>query len=73
MSRPAWPLPANPEEAYEFLNELRGKLDYAATGHRTWYTHKRDNGMYCWICDYDLALARALDLVKQLLENDKGK
>ncbi len=55
-------LPSNisVEACLSFYDKLITQYESMSDGHKIWYTHKREHGLNCWICDL-LLLCRKLE------------
>ncbi len=55
-------LPSNisVESCLSFYDKLITQYESMSDGHKIWYTHKREHGLNCWICDL-LLLCRKLE------------
>ncbi len=57
---PTLPPSISVDEYLNFCDKLITQYESMSSGHKIWYTHKRENGLNCWICDV-LLLARQLE------------
>ncbi len=44
----------------KFYDTMITQYESMSDGHKIWYTHKREHGLNCWICDL-LLLCRKLE------------
>ncbi len=57
---PELPPSLGAEEVLHFYDTLITQYESMSEGHKIWYTHKREHGLNCWICDL-LLLTRKLE------------
>lgn len=48
------------EACLKYYDTLITQYESMSEGHKIWYTHKREHGLNCWICDL-LLLCRKLE------------
>ncbi len=48
------------EASLNFYDKLITQYESMSSGHKVWYTHKREHNLNCWICDI-LLLCRKLE------------
>ncbi len=48
------------EASLKFYDTLITQYESMSDGYKIWYTHKREHGLNCWICDL-LLLTRKLE------------
>ncbi len=57
---PTLPPEISEEATLKFYDTLITQYESMSEGHKIWYTHKREHGLNCWICDL-LLLSRKME------------
>ena len=60
------------KDRLDYYGAILDKLDAASLSHKGWYTHKRENGLYCWICDLLMAANSCHALAEEALKLAKS-
>ncbi len=55
------------KEQIKFYASISDKCESASLTHINWFTHKRERGIYCWICDQQLLIRKYETIIDELL------